>query len=161
MSINFRIGQGFDIHRLTEGRRLIIGGVEIPFEKGLLGHSDADVLIHAIIDSILGAMGKEDIGTYFPDTDEKFKDADSILLLKKVIEIMNKEGFSIVNADTTVIAQSPKLMSYIPKMRETLAAAMDIEASKIAIKAKTMEKLGALGRGEGIAAQSVVLLSKE
>jgi len=160
MNTNLRIGQGFDVHRLEKDRRLVIGGVEIPFDKGLLGHSDADVLIHAIIDSLLGATGNADIGTLFPDTDAKFKDIDSTILLKKVVEIMQKDNFSIVNIDTTVTAQAPKLMKYIPDMKKRLAEVMDIDETQITIKAKTAEHLGALGREEGIAAQSVVLLMK-
>lgn len=158
---NLRIGSGFDIHRLIEGRRLIIGGIEIPFEKGLSGHSDADVLIHAIIDSILGAMGKADIGTFFPDTDNKFKDIDSKILLKKVVEIMKKEGFSIINIDTNIIAQAPKLMPHIPLMKEKLAQLLEIEVDQISIKAKTMENLDSIGKGEGIAAQASVLIIKK
>ena len=156
-----RIGSGFDIHRLVEGRKLILGGIEIPFEKGLLGHSDADVLIHAIIDAILGAMGKADIGTFFPDTDDNFKDIDSKILLQKVVEIMKKEGFSIINLDTNIIAQAPKLMPLIPLMTEKLVALLDIEKDQISIKAKTMEKLDSIGKGDGIAAQASILLIKE
>lgn len=156
-----RIGSGFDIHRLVEGRKLILGGIEIPFEKGLLGHSDADVLIHAIIDAILGAMGKADIGTFFPDTDDNFKDIDSKILLQKVVEIMKKEGFSIINLDTNIIAQAPKLMPHIPLMTEKLVALLDIEKDQISIKAKTMEKLDSIGKGDGIAAQASILLIKE
>ena len=156
-----RIGSGFDIHRLIEGRRLILGGIEIPFEKGLSGHSDADVLIHAIIDSILGAMGKADIGTFFPDTDNKFKDIDSKILLKKVVEIMKNEGFSIINIDTNIIAQAPKLMPHVPLMKEKLAQLLEIEVDQISIKAKTMENLDSIGKGEGIAAQASVLIIKK
>ena len=156
-----RIGSGFDIHRLVEGRKLILGGIEIPFEKGLLGHSDADVLIHAIIDAILGAMGKADIGTFFPDTDDNFKDIDSKILLQKVVEIMKKEGFSIINLDTNIIAQAPKLMPHIPLMTEKLVALLDIEKDQISIKAKTMEKLDSIGKGDGTAAQASILLIKE
>ena len=157
---NFRIGIGYDIHRLVEGRELIIGGVKITYEKGLLGHSDADVLVHAIIDALLGALALDDIGTLFPDTDPKFKDADSMVLLKRVHVIVTKEGYSIGNIDSNIIAQSPKMMPYIPKMKEALAALLKIEPTDISIKAKTKEKLDAVGESKAIESNAVVMLKK-
>ena len=154
-----RIGIGYDSHRLVEGRKLIIGGVEIPFEKGLLGHSDADVLCHAIIDAIVGALGEGDIGRYFPDTDDKWKDASSIALLSQVVDLAGLQGFGIVNIDSTVITEKPKLQPYIEKMRENISKA-GIPFDLINIKAKSNEGMGFIGRGEGIAAQAVCLLKK-
>ena len=135
----FKIGLGYDIHRLVEDRDLIIGGVKIPYEKGLLGHSDADVLIHAIIDALLGAANLADIGTLFPDTDPKYKDANSIMLLKNVIELVKEKGYKINNIDSNIIAQAPKMMPHIPEMKKVLANAMDIDIESISIKAKTTE----------------------
>lgn len=141
----FKIGLGYDIHRLVEDRDLIIGGIKIPYEKGLLGHSDADVLIHAIIDALLGAANLADIGTLFPDTDPKYKDANSIMLLKNVIELVKEKGYKINNIDSNIIAQAPKMMPHIPEMKTTLAKAMDIDIESISIKAKTKEKLDSVG----------------
>ena len=152
-----RIGLGYDSHRLTEGRKLIIGGVEIPFEKGLTGHSDADVLCHAIIDAIIGALGLGDIGKHFPDTDAKWKDASSIELLSKTVELIRKNNFEILWIDSTVIAEKPKLEPFIDKMRENLSKT-GIPLNLINIKAKTNEKMGFIGNGEGMAAQAVCLL---
>jgi len=152
-----RIGSGYDSHRLVEGRRLIIGGVDIPFEKGLLGHSDADVLCHAIIDAILGALGAGDIGTHFPDTDSTWKDASSIVLLSKTVELVKKNGFEISWIDSTVIAERPKLQPHIELMKKTISGA-GILPGTLHIKAKTNEGMGFTGRGEGIAAQAVCLL---
>ena len=157
---NFRVGIGYDIHRLVEGRELIIGGVKITHEKGLLGHSDADVLVHAIIDALLGALALDDIGTLFPDTDPKYKDADSMVLLRHVIQKVNENGYKINNIDSNIIAQNPKMMPYIPKMKEALAVLLKIEPSDISIKAKTKEKLDAVGESKAIEANAVVLLGK-
>ena len=157
---NFRIGIGYDIHRLVEGRELIIGGVKITHEKGLLGHSDADVLVHAIIDALLGALALDDIGTLFPDTDPKYKDADSMVLLRHVIQKVNENGYRINNIDSNIIAQNPKMMPYIPKMKEALAVLLKIDPSDISIKAKTKEKLDAVGESKAIEANAVVLLEK-
>ena len=155
-----RIGTGYDLHKLVEGRALILGGVKIPYEKGLLGHSDADVLIHAIIDSLLGAMGEKDIGTHFPDTDESFKNISSALLLQKTMQIMQNNGYKIVNIDTNIICQKPKLMPFIDKMKEKLAPLLNIDESALSIKAKTNEGVDAIGLGEAIAAQCVCLIEK-
>lgn len=152
-----RIGMGYDSHRLVEGRRLVIGGAEIPFEKGLLGHSDADVLCHAIIDAILGALGEGDIGTHFPDTDGKWKDASSIALLSGTVELVKQHGFEISWIDSTVIAERPKLQPHIETMKKNISGA-GIPSGAINIKAKTNEGMGFIGRGEGIAAQAVCLL---
>ena len=151
-----RIGHGYDVHRLTEGRRMILGGVEIPYEKGLLGHSDADVLTHAIMDSLLGAAALGDIGRHFPDTDMKFKDADSMLLLRQVVGLLQKHGWQINNADVTIMAQRPKLAPYIEQMAANIAREMRIERSAVNVKATTTEKLGFVGRGEGMASEAVV-----
>lgn len=153
-----RIGQGYDVHRLVTGRKLIIGGVEIEYEKGLLGHSDADVLLHAISDSILGAAALGDIGKHFPDTDEKYKNADSILLLKECVKLAENEGYTIENIDATIIAQTPKMSPYIVKMRENIATACSLNLNQVNIKATTEEKLGFTGAGEGISASAVCLL---
>lgn len=155
-----RIGTGYDLHKLVEGRALILGGVKIPYEKGLLGHSDADVLIHAIIDSLLGAMGEKDIGTHFPDTDESFKNISSALLLQKTMQIMQNNGYKIVNVDSNIICQKPKLMPYIDKMKEKLAPLLNIDESALSIKAKTNEGVDAIGLGEAISAQCVCLIEK-
>lgn len=153
-----RIGIGYDVHRLVEGRKLIIGGVEIPHEKGLLGHSDADVLVHAIMDSILGALALGDIGKHFPDTDDSYKDINSMDLLTKTYELMTKSGYEIGNIDCVVAAQRPKLASYIDTMRERIAGVLNTSIANISIKATTTEKLGFEGREEGISAQVVCLL---
>jgi len=154
-----RIGIGFDVHRLVEGRKCIIGGVEIPHSKGLLGHSDADVLTHAICDALLGAAGLGDIGTYFPDNDPKFKNIDSQILLKQVKEEISKLGFKIENIDSIVMAEKPKINPHRAQMKAVLSKTLEIEESRIGIKATTTEKLGFTGREEGIAAQSIALLS--
>ena len=153
-----RIGHGYDVHKLTENRKLILGGVEIPFELGLLGHSDADVLVHAIMDSLLGAAALGDIGKLFPDTDDAYKGADSILLLKKVCRVLADNGYKIVNIDSTLIAQKPKLKDYIYSMRENIASACNIDISAVSVKATTEEKLGFTGRLEGISAHAVCLI---
>ncbi len=153
-----RIGQGYDVHRLKEGRKLIIGGVEIPYEKGLDGHSDADVLLHAIMDALLGAAALGDIGLLFPDTDERFSGADSLKLLQKVKDVLDEKGYSICNIDATVIAQEPKLRPYIDLMRQNIAETLKMDVSQVSVKATTEEHLGFTGRKEGIAAQAVVLI---
>lgn len=154
-----RIGHGYDVHRLAAERRLILGGVEIPYEKGLLGHSDADVLVHAVMDSMLGALALGDIGKLFPDTDSRYEGADSIALLKRVAEIIAEKGFGVGNIDCTVICQSPKLAPHIEKMRENIAAAAVCEISQISVKATTEEGLGFTGTGEGIAAHAVCIVT--
>jgi 2-C-methyl-D-erythritol 2,4-cyclodiphosphate synthase len=156
----FRIGQGFDVHQLTEGRPMIIGGIHIPHEKGLAGHSDADVLLHTITDACLGAIGEGDIGKHFPDTDPAFKDADSAKLLEHVWELVKKRGYELVNADCTIIAQKPKMAPYIDQIKERIAKILETDIERINVKATTTEKLGFTGRGEGIASQAVVLLQK-
>ncbi|WP_071396737.1 2-C-methyl-D-erythritol 2,4-cyclodiphosphate synthase [Bacillus tuaregi] len=156
----FRIGQGFDVHQFAEGRELIIGGITIPYEKGLLGHSDADVLLHTVADACLGAIGEGDIGRHFPDTDPEFKDADSSKLLQHVWQIVKEKGYELVNADCTIIAQKPKMAPYIVPMKEKIAYLLETLPENINVKATTTEKLGFTGRGEGIAAQAVVLLRK-
>lgn len=153
-----KVGIGYDVHALSENRKLIIGGVEIPHDKGLMGHSDADVLIHAIMDSILGALGKGDIGCIFPDTSIEFKDIDSRILLRKVFEIMQQENFVIGNIDSVIIAQKPKMKPYIEIMRKNIALDLQTDISKINIKATTTEKLGFEGRLEGISSQSICML---
>ncbi len=155
-----RIGIGYDVHKLVFGRDLILGGEKIPFEKGLLGHSDADVLIHAVMDSILGALAMRDIGFHFPDTDDAYKGIDSKLLLKKVDNIMKEKGYCIVNIDSVIMAQKPKLQNYIDKMRENISDILNIDKDQISIKATTTEKLGFIGREEGIAVEAVCLLEK-
>lgn len=155
-----RIGHGYDVHRFAPERKLILGGVEIKHELGLLGHSDADVLTHALMDAMLGAAALGDIGLHFPDTDEKYKGADSILLLKRVHEIISEKGYSLGNADITVVAQAPKLRPYIDSMIDNISAALGCERDRINIKATTEEKLGFTGRKEGIASHAVVLLEK-
>ena len=152
-----RIGQGFDVHQLVEGRTLIIGGVEIPYDKGLLGHSDADVLLHAICDALLGAAGLGDIGRHFSDTDTKFKNIDSRILLREVARMVAEKGFHIGNVDATIIAQAPKMAAFIPRMVQNISSDLGLPESAINIKATTTEHLGFTGRGEGIAAQAVVL----
>ena len=158
--MNIRIGQGYDVHQLVEGRDLILGGVNIPFEKGLLGHSDADALLHAITDALLGAAGLGDIGSHFPDTAAEFKDADSRVLLHKAYQSVQALGWKVVNVDTTVIAQKPKLAPHIPAMRANIAADLGLPENCVNIKGKTNEKLGYLGRMEAIEAQAAVLLIK-
>lgn len=153
-----RIGHGYDVHRLTENRKLILGGVNIPYEKGLLGHSDADVLLHAISDALLGASALGDIGKHFPDTDPKYKGADSLLLLKEVCRLINEKGYKIENIDSTVIAQSPKLKPYIEQMRKNIAEVCGISVEQVNVKATTEERLGFTGSGEGISAHAVCLI---
>ncbi|MDP4145286.1 MAG: 2-C-methyl-D-erythritol 2,4-cyclodiphosphate synthase [Bacillota bacterium] len=153
-----RIGMGYDVHRLVENRKLILGGVEIPYEKGLLGHSDADVLLHAIMDSLLGAAALGDIGKHFPDTDERYKGISSIKLLEHVYYLLDKEGYKIVNIDATIIAQRPKMAPHIFTMREHIAKALHIEVNQINVKATTEEGLGFTGTGEGISSQSICLI---
>jgi 2-C-methyl-D-erythritol 2,4-cyclodiphosphate synthase len=153
-----RIGQGFDVHALVKGRKLIVGGVTIPFDKGLDGHSDADVLIHAVCDALLGAAALGDIGRHFPDTDPKYKNADSRALLREVARKVREAGFSIANVDATVIAEAPKMAPHIAAMVANLAADLAVSAGRVNVKAKTAERLGAIGRGEGIAAQAIALL---
>ncbi|WP_279289010.1 2-C-methyl-D-erythritol 2,4-cyclodiphosphate synthase [Anaerosolibacter carboniphilus] len=155
-----RIGQGYDVHRLVEGRKLIIGGVDIPYEKGLLGHSDADVLLHAIKDALLGAAALGDIGKHFPDTDERFKGASSIVLLEEVNRLIHEKGYDVNNVDATIIAQKPKMASHIQQMRENIALALQIDVDRINVKATTTEGLGFTGTGEGIAAQAVASIVK-
>jgi 2-C-methyl-D-erythritol 2,4-cyclodiphosphate synthase len=157
----FRIGHGYDVHKLVKGRKLILGGVEIPHETGLLGHSDADVLVHAIMDAILGAAGLDDIGTFFPDTDERFKDINSLTLLKNVIDMIRERRYEIGNIDSTIIAERPKLRGYIDTMKDNIAKICGIEAESINIKATTEEGLGFTGNKEGIAAHAVVLIVKQ
>jgi 2-C-methyl-D-erythritol 2,4-cyclodiphosphate synthase len=156
----FRIGQGFDVHQLTENRPLIIGGVTIPYEKGLIGHSDADVLLHTVTDACLGAIGEGDIGKHFPDTDPNFKDADSGELLQKVWELVKSRGYELVNADCTIIAQKPKMAPHIEQMKNRISQLLETTPDCINVKATTTERLGFPGREEGIAAQAVVLLKK-
>ncbi|MDO8813523.1 MAG: 2-C-methyl-D-erythritol 2,4-cyclodiphosphate synthase [Gallionella sp.] len=153
-----RIGQGFDVHQLAEGRKLIIGGVEIPYDKGLLGHSDADVLLHAISDALLGAAALGDIGRHFADSDAKFKDIDSRILLREVLHLVREQGYCVSNVDATIIAQAPKMAPHIPQMVAHIAADLRVEKNAVNVKATTTEQLGFSGRGEGIAAQAVVLL---
>lgn len=160
-NMDFRIGTGYDVHRLVSGRRLVLCGVEIPCEKGLLGHSDADVAAHALMDALLGALALGDIGHLFPDTDSKYKDADSMMLLQRVAELIRSKGYRVGNLDLTVVAQAPKLASHIQKMRENLAAALQVALDRVSVKATTTEGLGFAGRGEGIAAECVCLIVKE
>ena len=153
-----RIGQGYDVHRLVEDRRLILGGVEIPYEKGLLGHSDADVLLHALMDALLGAAALGDIGQHFPDKDPQYEGADSMELLDRVCALLRQKGYRVGNCDCTVIAQRPKLAPYIPAMRENIASALGIPTDRVSVKATTEEGLGFTGEGAGIAAQAIALL---
>ena len=155
-----RVGLGYDVHKLVDGRKLIIGGVDIPHEKGLLGHSDADVLVHAVMDSILGALALGDIGKHFPDTDEKYKGADSIKLLEFVYNLIDEKGYAIGNIDCTIIAQSPKMAPHIQNMRENIAKTLNTSIENINVKATTEEGLGFTGNGEGVAAQAVCLIEK-
>lgn len=155
-----RIGHGYDVHRLVEGRKCIIGGVDIPHEKGLLGHSDADVLLHAMMDAVLGAMAAGDIGKLFPDNNPTYKGADSLVLTRRVAEVMTQRGYRLGNIDATVIAQAPKLAPHIPAMRERIAEAFGVEVDRVSVKATTEERLGFTGSGEGIAAHAVCLLEE-
>ena len=155
-----RIGHGYDVHRLVEGRRLILGGVEIPWEKGLLGHSDADVLTHALMDALLGAAALGDIGKLFPDKDPAYEGADSVELLRKVTALLREQGYTVANVDCTVIAQRPRLAPHIPEMRRRLAEAMELETDRVSVKATTEEGLGFTGEGLGIAAHAVALIEK-
>lgn len=155
-----RIGQGYDVHRLVEGRKCIICGVEIPYEKGLLGHSDADVALHALSDAILGAAALGDIGKHFPDTDPRFEGADSRVLLREVVSLVKEKGFTVGNADVTIIAQKPKMLPYIDIMKQNVSSDLEIPQDRVNIKATTTEKLGFEGRGEGISALAVVLLEE-
>ena len=154
-----RIGQGFDVHALAEGRKLIIGGVTIPHERGLAGHSDADVLLHAICDALIGAAALGDIGKHFPDTDPRYAGIDSRKLLREVTQLLRGSGYQVVNIDSTVIAQAPKLAPFITAMRENIAADVGVALDAVNVKAKTAERLGAIGRGEGIAAEAVALIA--
>lgn len=158
--MNIRIGLGYDVHRLVENRPLILGGISIPFTKGLDGHSDADALLHAIIDAMLGATCNGDIGTHFPDTEEQFKNSNSIDLLKKVWQNLSQDGWKIINIDTNIIAQKPKLLPHIQAIRNNIATLLSIDNQQVSVKAKTNEKLGYLGREEAIETQAVVLMSK-
>lgn len=156
----FRVGSGFDVHRFAEQRRLVLCGIEVSYEKGLLGHSDADVALHALMDAMLGAAAMGDIGKHFPDTDERFKGADSVKLTEHVVWLLQEKGWRINNADITIIAQQPKLAKYIPAMRSKVASVLQIEEECVNVKATTTEKLGFTGRGEGMAAEAVVSLIK-
>ena len=153
-----RIGHGYDVHRLVEGRALVLGGVKVPYERGLDGHSDADVLVHAVMDALLGAAALGDIGKLFPDSDERYRGADSLLLLAEVARRVRAEGYEIVNIDSTVVAQAPKLAAHIPAMRENIARAAGLAAGSVSVKATTEERLGFTGEGLGIAAQAVALI---
>ena len=155
-----RIGHGYDVHRLVEGRELIVGGVHIPYEKGLLGHSDADVLLHAVSDALLGAAAMGDIGGMFPDNDPEYLGADSLVLLRQVFQRLRDNGYSVINVDCTVIAQKPKMKPYIPEIRMNIAAALSTDADNISVKATTEEEMGFTGRGEGISAHCVCLIDK-
>jgi 2-C-methyl-D-erythritol 2,4-cyclodiphosphate synthase len=156
----YRIGHGYDVHKLVEDRKLILGGVTVPYEKGLLGHSDADVLVHAVCDALLGAAALGDIGKHFPDTDPEYKNADSLVLLKTVCELIREKGYEICNIDSTVIAQKPKLASFIPQMRQNIAETCGIAQDLVNVKATTEEKLGFTGEGLGISAHSVSIIKK-
>ena len=155
-----RIGLGYDIHKLVEGRKLILGGIELEYEKGLLGHSDADALAHSIIDALFGALALGDIGTHFPDNDPKYKDIDSMILLKEAYTLVKKQGYVINNLDNTIFAQAPKMKPYIPRIQENLAQVLEIDKSLISIKAKTMEEQDSVGEKKAISTQSIVLLRK-
>jgi 2-C-methyl-D-erythritol 2,4-cyclodiphosphate synthase len=156
--LNLRIGEGWDTHALVPGRKLVLGGIEIPFERGLLGHSDADALVHAVIDALLGAAGLGDIGRHFPDTDQRFRGADSAALLAEAVQRVRAQGLEIANVDSTVIAQAPRLAPYIDAMRERIAQALGVSPRQVNVKAKTAEKLGPVGQGQSIEARAVVLL---
>ena len=157
---NLRVGHGYDVHRLTEGRRLILGGVDVPYDRGLLGHSDADVLTHAVMDALLGAAALGDIGKLFPDSDDRYAGADSVELLRRVAAYLTERGWQVVNVDATVVAQAPRLSPCIGRMRENLAAAMGLDAGRVSVKATTEEGLGFTGSGEGIAAHAAALVEK-
>lgn len=159
--MRFRIGEGWDIHALVEGRKLILGGIEVPYHLGLLGHSDADVLLHAITDALLGAAALGDIGTHFPDTDARFKGADSSVLLAEAARRVREKGFEIGNVDSTIIAQAPKLMPFISAMRDHIAQALGLETEQVNVKAKTSEKMGPVGQGQAMQARAVALLYKK
>ncbi len=156
-----RIGNGYDVHKLVEERKLILGGVEVPYEKGLLGHSDADVLVHSIMDAMLGALALGDIGQHFPDNDSKYLNIDSMVLLEKVMGLIKERGYRIGNIDSIIVAQKPKLKDFLPKMRENIGKVLNVSIENISIKATTEEKLGFTGNGEGIKSYCVVLLKKE
>jgi 2-C-methyl-D-erythritol 2,4-cyclodiphosphate synthase len=158
--LKIRVGIGYDVHALAEGRRLILGGVEVPYERGLLGHSDADVLIHALMDALLGALALGDIGTHFPDHDDRYAGISSLYLLEKVVKLIQDQGYCIGNIDTVIVAERPKLASYILQMRHNLAQALSVEPEKVSVKATTTERLGFEGRGEGIGAEAIVSLEK-
>ncbi len=157
--MNFRIGYGYDVHRLAEGRKMILGGVEIPFKKGILGHSDADVLLHAICDAMLGALALGDIGKHFPDTDPKFKNISSLTLLSHVNVLIQSKQYRVVNIDSTLVLQEPKIASYVDAMKQNISAALGVSAGAVSVKATTSEGLGFVGTGEGVAAHAVVLLA--
>ena len=157
---NLRIGHGYDVHRLTEGRRLILGGVDVAYDRGLLGHSDADVLAHAVMDALLGAAALGDIGGMFPDSDERWRGADSLRLLERVTARLAEHGWAVGNVDATLIAQAPRLAAYLPEMRRRLAAAMGVDAEQVSVKATTEERLGFTGAGEGIACHAVALIER-
>ena len=159
--MRFKVGHGYDVHRLTEGRRLILGGVEIPYEKGLLGHSDADVLTHAVMDAVLGALGQRDIGSHFPDTDAAYAGADSLALARQVAQLLFASGYRLSNIDATVVAQRPKLAPYLPQMQQNLAAIFGVECEDVNLKATTEEKMGFTGSGEGMAAHAVCLIYRD
>ena len=161
MNFPFRTGIGFDVHSFAEGRKLILGGIEIPFEKGLAGHSDADALLHAICDAMLGALSLGDIGSHFPDTDPKFKNIDSTILLAKVNELINAENYEVVNVDSVIMLQRPKILPYVNPMREKISGLLGINVNQISVKATTTEKLGFVGREEGISVMATVLISKK
>ena len=156
--MTFKIGQGFDVHALVPGRKLLVGGVDVPFERGLLGHSDGDVLLHAVCDALLGAAGLGDIGRHFPDTDERLRGADSSGLLAQVKQQLHERGYQVVNIDATIIAQAPRMAAHIPAMVANIARTLGIAEAQVNVKAKTTERLGFTGRGEGIAAQAVALI---
>lgn len=158
--MNYRIGTGYDVHRLVKGEDLILGGVHIPFEKGMLGHSDADVLLHAICDALLGALALGDIGVHFPDTDDRWKNVSSLLLLKEVAKLVSEKGFKVSNIDATLILQQPKIQSYIPEILDNIANAVNIDCESVSVKATTTEGLGFEGRGEGVSAQAICLVNK-
>lgn len=161
MSCDFRVGHGYDVHKLVENRKLILGGVEIPFERGLLGHSDADVVLHSLADALLGSLALGDIGFHFPDTDEANKDLDSKIILKKVYDLVLAEGYELINTDITIVMQRPKLRSYIDKMRSVISSVLETDVKKISIKATTSEKLGFPGREEGVEVFSTVLVRRK
>lgn len=160
MKQQIRIGNGFDVHQFAEGRKLFLGGIEIPFHKGLLGHSDADVLLHAICDAMLGALALGDIGKHFPDTSEKYKNIDSKILLRNVNELINQHGYEVSNLDATLLLEKPKILPFVEKMREVVSSILNVEANQVSIKATTTEKLGFTGREEGAAAFATILLTK-